>query len=91
MNEGKLTTDYTTSWLVVPEDNTNAANTITFNYKIDGMTGDAISKSIALSEAWAAGTHYTYNVTIGAKEIKFTVETVAGWTPGSVITNTAIQ
>lgn len=90
LNEGILTSDYATSWLVVPEDNNNAANTITFNYTIAGMTGDAISKEIALSETWAAGTHYTYNVTIGANEIKFTVHSVEGWTPGSVSSNTTI-
>lgn len=89
--EGILSSDYTTSWLVVPEDNNDADNTITFDYKIAGMTGDAISKSIALAETWEAGTHYTYNVTIGANEIKFTVESVEGWATGSVSTNTTIQ
>ena len=91
MTCGVLTSNYNSSWLVVPEDNTNAANTITFNYKIDGMTGNAISKSITLSETWAAGTHYTYNVTIGANEIKFTVNTVEGWTTGQVDTETTIN
>ena len=91
LNEGKLTSDYATSWLVVPEDNNNAANTITFNYTIAGMTGDAISKEIALSETWAAGTHYTYNVTIGANEIKFTVQSVEEWAAGAVSSNTTID
>lgn len=91
LNAGALTTDYTTSWLVVPEDNNAANNTITFDYKIDGMTGNAISKSITLSETWVAGTHYTYDVTIGANEIKFTVNSVDGWATGTVTTNTTIE
>lgn len=91
LNGGKLTEDYTTSWLVVPEDNNAANNTITFDYIIDGMTGNAISKSITLSETWVAGTHYTYDVTIGAHEIKFTVKSVDGWATGTVTTNTTIQ
>lgn len=88
---GALTEDYQTSWLVVPEDNNNADQTITFEYKIAGMTGNAISKSITLSETWEAGTHYTYNVTIGANEIKFTVNTVEEWATGTVNTNTNIN
>ena len=89
LTAGALTTDYATSWLVVPEDNNDANNTITFDYKIDGMTGNPISKSIPLSETWVAGTHYTYNVTIGANEIKLTVDSVDGRDTGG--TNTTIQ
>ena len=92
LNGGKLTEDYTTSWLVVPEDGSNVGNTISFDYKIDGMTGSPISTSIPLSETWVAGTHYTYNVTIGANEIKFTVNSVDGWATGSTAnTNTTIK
>lgn len=86
---GELTTDYTQSWLVVPEDGHNVDNTISFNYTIAGMDGNSISKSIPLTETWAAGTHYTYNVTIGANEIKFTVNSVDGWATGG--TTTTIQ
>lgn len=89
LNAGALTTDYSTSWLVVPEDDNNADNTISFDYTIDGMNGNPISKSIPLSETWAAGTHYTYNVTIGANEIKFTVNSVDDWATGG--TDTTIQ
>ena len=89
LNAGALTTDYATSWLVVPEDGKNVNNTISFKYKIAGMTGSAISTSITLSDTWAAGIHYTYNVNIGANEIKFTVESV-GWTD-TVGTTTTIQ
>ena len=76
LSAGALTADYSTSWMVVPE---STGNTITFDYTIAGMTGDAISKEITLSESWKAGTHYTYNVTIGANEIEFEVHSVTGW------------
>lgn len=79
LNEGALTSNYSTSFLVVPEDNNNADNTISFDYTIEGMTGSAISKSINLNETWKAGKHYIYNVSIGANEIKFEVTTVNGW------------
>ena len=87
LNAGALTTDYTTSWLVVPEDNKAANNTITFDYTIAGMTGDVISTSIPLSETWAAGTHYTYNVSIGTNEIKFT-PSVNDWTTPNDVNKT---
>lgn len=89
LEEGALTSDYNTSWLVVPG---STGNTITFDYTISGMTGTAISKEIELNESWQAGYHYTYNVTIGANEIKFTVQSVTGWSTGDTTgTNTAIQ
>lgn len=88
LNAGDLDADYSTSWLVVPE---STGNKITFKYTIAGMTGAAISKEITLSETWKAGTHYTYNVTIGANEIKFEVNSVTGWTTGTVSTDTEIN
>ena len=91
LNAGALTTDYTTSWLVVPKDGLNVDKTISFDYTIAGMTGNPISKSIPLSETWVAGTHYTYNVNIGANEIKLTVNSVDGWADGTVNTNTTIN
>lgn len=76
---GELSSDYSTSWLVVPEDDNDATNTITFTYTTEGMTGTAIPQTIDLNEAWEAGKHYIYNVSITSSEIKFTVDTVTGW------------
>ena len=77
-------TPITTQYMVVPTE----ASTITITYNIEGMTGADLVKEIDLTETWTAGTHYTYNVNIGANEIKFTTS-VADW--GTSITPVEIQ
>lgn len=81
------TTEVTTEYMVVP----TAASSITITYKIEGMTGDNLVKVIDLKETWAAGTHYTYNVNIGAHEIKFSTS-ITGWSNGDTTgTDTSIE
>ena len=86
--ETKLSTEaITTEYMVVP----TAASSITITYKIEGMTGANLVKTIDLTETWAAGTHYTYNVNIGAHEIKFST-IVTDWSTGDTTgTNTSIE
>lgn len=75
-----LSTDY----MVVP----TAASSITIKYNIGGMTGRDLTKIIDLPGTWTAGTHYTYNVNIGANEIKFSTS-VTDW--GTSSTSVEIQ
>ena len=65
--------DEEASLLVVPKTKTN----ITFNYQIKG-SDVSLPYEINVTDTWAAGKHYTYNVSITPKEIKFT-PTVAVW------------
>ena len=73
----------TTEYMVVP----TAASSITITYNIGGMTGDDLTKVIDLTETWTAGTHYTYNVNIGANEIKFSTS-VTDWGTGATTDTT---
>ena len=75
-----------TEYMVVP----TAASSITIVYNLEGMTGENLTKVIDLKETWKPGTHYTYNVNIGANEIKFTT-LVTDWTSGTVTTDTEIE
>ena len=52
--------------LLVPETVSN----ITFNYQIKG-TQATLTKTIEVTDEWAAGTHYVYNISVTPKEIKF--------------------
>lgn len=54
------------SLLVVP----GTPSPISFSYNIDGSTA-TLSHTITPTDTWDAGTHYTYNVSITPKEIKF--------------------
>ena len=73
----------TTEYMVVP----TAASSITITYNIGGMTGGNLTKEIDLTETWTAGTHYTYNVNIGANEIKFSTS-VTDWGTGATTDTT---
>ena len=81
-----LPLDDETSYMVIPGRSTS----ITINYSIKGMTGNALSHTINLNETWVAGTQYTYTINISANAIKFTPE-VGEWTTGSTTTDTTIE
>lgn len=66
------------SLMVVPETKT----TITFFYQIDGSDAK-LPYTITPSANWAYGTHYTYNVEITPKEIKFSPTVVPSWETGA--------
>ena len=65
----------TASIMVVPEEDSD----IIITYTIAG-TDDALTATVELGGTWAAGTHYTYNISIQPNEIKFT-PSVNDWTP----------
>lgn len=84
------------SWLVVPQDNTDASSrklTITFDLYTKDADGSYNVKnlenkeaSVVVTEEWSANTHYTYTVYIGTDVlgenafITFDVKEVKGWT-----------
>lgn len=87
------------SWLVVPQDDTNASDrklTIKFdlytkdadgNYNVKNLENK--EASVAVTEEWSANTHYTYTVYIGTDVlgtdpyITFDVANVEGWGTGT--------
>ncbi len=70
------------SIMVVPEDDSD----IIISYTIAG-TNDVLTATVDLDGTWAAGTHYTYNISIQPNEIKFT-PSVNDWTPEDEVDTT---
>lgn len=64
----------TAAIMVVPA----ADSDIIITYTIKG-TDDVLTATVKLNGTWAAGTHYTYNISIQPNEIKFT-PSVNDWT-----------
>ena len=64
----------TASIMVVPEEDSD----IIITYTIKG-TDNVLTATVELDGTWAAGTHYTYNISIQPNEIKFT-PSVNVWT-----------
>ena len=65
----------TASIMVVPEDDSD----IIITYTIAGANEEVLTATVELDGTWAAGTHYTYNISIQPNEIKFT-PSVNDWT-----------
>lgn len=85
IDEADLTdTPETASLFVVPE----TVCDITFTYLIDGSDAP-INHTIELTDNWVAGTHYTYNVSVTPKEIKFVPSVDTTWAT-SLTTDTTL-
>ena len=74
-------------FIAIPQDITvaGAKASIKYEYQVGNKTYTKTVDNLSLKSkdttawtAWAKGTHYTYNITIGLKEILFTV-TASGW------------
>ena len=73
-NETAAAKTATASIMVVPA----ADSDIIISYTIAG-TNNVLTATVELDGTWAAGTHYTYNISIQPNEIKFT-PSVNDWT-----------
>ena len=78
-------------FIAIPQDITvaGAKASIKYEYQVGNKTYTKTVDNLSLKSkdttawtAWAKGTHYTYNITIGLKEILFTVTIASGWSDG---------
>lgn len=75
----------TNNIVVIPQTPTTVSVTYSYTTPAGGTveeTVTGVSLNYNGTDAWAPGVHYTYNLTIGADEIKI-APTVGDWTPGT--------
>ena len=77
--------------VVIPQPTCNLNITYSYNSQGDIRISETKPVSLALSSnsPWAAGVHYTYNITIGTTEI-LVEPVIVNWTPSSETTDTTL-